>query len=113
MPQARLAVGEMLRKIGVKCAMDLSDGLSMDLARLCLASNCAGEITDIPIARGATLQHALHGGEDYELLFTVPKKIDLPKETNVIGHIVKGPAGLVNYHGQPLPPQGWDHFRPQ
>jgi thiamine-monophosphate kinase len=112
-PQARLELGEMLRKTGVKCAMDLSDGLSMDLARLCLASNCAAEITGIPIAKGATLQHALHGGEDYELLFTVSKKITPPKEAHVIGQITKGPAGLVNYHGQPLPPQGWDHFRPQ
>ena len=112
-PQAKLEFGETLRKIGVKCAMDLSDGLSMDLARLCLASNCAGEIIDIPVAKGATLQHALHGGEDYELLFTAPKKIVLPNEAHIIGHIVKGPAGLVNYHGQPLPPQGWDHFRSQ
>lgn len=111
-PHARLELGETLGKLGIKCAMDLSDGLSMDLARLCLASNCAAEVTDIPIARGATLQQALHGGEDYELLFTVPRKITLPKEARVIGHIAKGPAGLVNYHGQPLPPQGWDHFRP-
>jgi thiamine-monophosphate kinase len=111
-PQAKLEFGELLRKIGVKCAMDLSDGLSMDLARLCLASNCAAEITNIPIAKGATLQHALHGGEDYELLFTAPMKITLPKEAHVLGHVVKGPAGLVNYHGQPLRPQGWDHFRP-
>jgi thiamine-monophosphate kinase len=112
-PQAKLELGETLRKMGVKCAMDLSDGLSMDLARLCLASSCAAEITDVPIAKGATLQHALHGGEDYELLFTVSKKITLPKDARIIGHITKGPAGLVNYHGQPLPPQGWDHFRPQ
>ena len=112
-PQPKLELGETLRKLGVKCAMDLSDGLSQDLARLCKASNCAAELTDIPIAKGATLQHALHGGEDYELLFTVPKNIKPPAKTYIIGHIAKGPAGHVNYHGQPLPPQGWDHFRPQ
>lgn len=111
-PQAKLELGETLRKLGVKCAMDLSDGLSQDLARICLASGCAAELTDIPIAKGATLQHALHGGEDYELLFTLPKRLALPAKTHIIGHIVKGPAGLVNYHGQPLPPLGWDHFRP-
>jgi len=109
-PQAKLQLGETLRKLGVKCAMDLSDGLSMDLARLCVASNCAAELTGIPITKGATLQQALHGGEDYELLFTLPLKLDLPTGTHIIGKIARGPAGLVNYHGQPLPPQGWDHF---
>jgi len=112
-PQPRLELGETLRKLGVKCAMDLSDGLSQDLARLCAASNCAAELNDVPIAKGAGLHHALHGGEDYELLFTLPRNIPLPAKTYVIGHIAKGPAGSVLYHGQPLAPQGWDHFRPQ
>ena len=111
MPQPKLQLGETLSKLGVKCAMDLSDGLSTDLARLCVASNCAAELNNVPIAKGATLQHALHGGEDYELLFTLPNKLKLPANTHIIGQIAKGPAGLVNYHGQPLPPQGWDHFR--
>ncbi|MBI2689170.1 MAG: thiamine-phosphate kinase [Acidobacteria bacterium] len=113
LPNAKLAFGELLRRMGVKCAMDLSDGLSLDLARLCIASNCAADLDDVPIAKGATLQHALHGGEDYELLFTLPPKIAAPKGARVIGRIVKGPSGRVNFHGQPLPPQGWDHFRPQ
>lgn len=113
LPQAQLALGQSLRKLGVKCAMDLSDGLSTDLARLCAASRCAAEIDDVPIARGASLQHALHGGEDYELLFTLPAKIPPPKGVHIIGKITKGPAGHVTYHGQPLPPQGWEHFRPQ
>jgi thiamine-monophosphate kinase len=111
-PQAQLELGLQLRQLGVKCAMDLSDGLSQDLARLCHASNCAAEITNIPIAKGATLQHALHGGEDYQLLFTVPKSLKIPAKTHEIGKITKGPAGTVNYQGQPLPPLGWDHFRP-
>jgi thiamine-monophosphate kinase len=111
-PQAQLALGQSLRALGVKCAMDLSDGLSLDLSRLCQASNCAAELDDVPIAKGASLQHALHGGEDYELLFTLPKGLQPPAKTHIIGHIAKGPAGHVNYHGQPLPAQGWDHFRP-
>lgn len=112
LPQARLELGSLLREQGVRCAMDLSDGLSQDLARLCLASRCAAEITAVPIAKGATLQHALHGGEDYELLFTLPKSQSLPPGCHVIGYISKGLAGKVNYHGQPLQPLGWDHFRP-
>ncbi|HEU0121205.1 MAG TPA: thiamine-phosphate kinase [Bryobacteraceae bacterium] len=112
-PQPRLVLGQSLYKQGVRCAMDLSDGLSMDLARLCLASGCSAELDDVPIARGATLQHALHGGEDYELLFTVPSKLPIPAGARPIGKIVKGIPGQVFYYGQPLPPQGWDHFRPQ
>jgi thiamine-monophosphate kinase len=112
LPEAQLALGVVLREMGVRCAMDLSDGLSMDLARLCLASGCAAALTDVPIARGATLQHALHGGEDYELLFTIPRKLAVPPDALVIGKIVKGPAGEVRWQNQPLPPQGWDHFRP-
>jgi thiamine-monophosphate kinase len=113
LPEAKLQLGQSLRQQGVKCAMDLSDGLSIDLARLCQASNVAAELANVPIAKGATLQHALHGGEDYELLFTVPKSIPIPQKTHQIGTIAKGPAGQVNYHGQPLPPHGWDHFRPK
>lgn len=113
LPQPRLELGAALREGGVRCAMDLSDGLSVDLARLALASGSAAALTDVPIARGATLQHALHGGEDYELLFTLPAKAALPKGCRVIGHIEKGVPGNVTYHGQTLPPLGWDHFRPR
>lgn len=113
LPQARLELGEAIRKAGVRCAMDLSDGLSMDLARVCAASGCSAELDDVPIAKGATLQHALHGGEDYELLFTLPAKAAVPKGCHVIGRITKPAAVQVTFHGQALPPQGWDHFRPQ
>lgn len=111
LPQARVGLGERLRELGVKCAMDLSDGLSTDLARLCLASGLAAEIARVPIAKGATLAHALHGGEDYQLLFTSQSTITLPTHVHLIGRITKGPAGQVKYQGQPLPPQGWDHFQ--
>ena len=78
-----------------------------------LAALKSGQAIDrVPIAKGATLQHALHGGEDYQLLFTVPAKLEIPPKTHEIGKITKGPAGAVNYQGQPLPPLGWDHFRP-
>ena len=111
-PQARLELGRQLREQGVRCAMDLSDGLSQDLTRLCIASGCAAALTGVPVARGATLQHALHGGEDYELLFTLPKGVAVPAKCHVIGEITNGPAGAVFYHGQRLEPLGWDHFRP-
>ena len=48
--------------------MDLSDGIGLDLHRLADASNVGFELDEVPVARGATLEEALSGGEDYELL---------------------------------------------
>ena len=72
-PEPRLALGRFLReRLGASAALDLSDGLSLDLRRLCLASKQSAAIEAPPLYPGATLDEALHGGEDYELLFTVP-----------------------------------------
>ncbi|MBM3785715.1 MAG: thiamine-phosphate kinase [Acidobacteria bacterium] len=109
LPKPRVELGIALREAGVKCAMDLSDGLSMDLARLCQASGVGAELHDVPVAKGAGLHHALHGGEDYELLFTVPPKLALPNRVHEIGIVTRG--SHVLYHGQLLEPLGWDHFR--
>ena len=65
-PQPRIDAAIALRRLGVKAAMDLSDGLSLDLRRMCVESKVSAEINaDPPIARGASLDEALHGGEDY------------------------------------------------
>ena len=90
--------------------MDLSDGLALDLHRLCLASGVAAIVDHVPIVRGATLERALHGGEDYELLFTLPPRKSPPRGTALIGSIVKGRAGAVQFQGRPLEPRGYDHF---
>ncbi|HWF05191.1 MAG TPA: thiamine-phosphate kinase, partial [Candidatus Angelobacter sp.] len=73
-PEPRLAVGQSLRKRATSM-IDLSDGLSVDLAHICEESRVAALInaSQIPIAKGADLELALHGGEDYELLFTARK----------------------------------------
>ena len=73
-PQPRVAQGLWLAHRGLAtAAIDLSDGLSTDLAHLCEESHVAAEVdaAALPIYSGATLAQALHGGEDYELLFTV------------------------------------------
>jgi thiamine-monophosphate kinase len=61
--QPRLELGRALRGRATSC-MDLTDGLSLDLHRLCLASGVAALVGRIPVARAATLDRALHGGED-------------------------------------------------
>jgi thiamine-monophosphate kinase len=106
-PEPRVAEGRALREAGVRCAMDLSDGLSMDLHRLALASGLAAEITEVPRDRGATLEQALHGGEDYELLFASGRDVEGMIR---IGTLREGTAGEVLWRGKPLRRAGFDHF---
>jgi thiamine-monophosphate kinase len=108
--EPRLALGRALVGRATSC-MDLSDGLSLDLHRLCVASGVAAEIERVPVARGSTLKRALHGGEDYELLFTLPRGVAAPRGTSRIGSIVAGRPGTVTFQGRRLEPRGWDHFR--
>jgi len=78
-PEPRIELGDWLARHGIASAMmDLSDGLSSDLARLCEASGVGAVVSEgvVPIAAGISrteaIRLALHGGDDYELLFTVP-----------------------------------------
>jgi thiamine-monophosphate kinase len=114
-PEPRLALGRFLReKRYATAAMDLSDGLSLDLLRLCEASGLRAEIGMPPIYPGATPEQALHGGEDYELLFTAPARVKLPAAFQGlalarIGVMRRGKAGVA-LDGAPLEALGWDHF---
>ena len=123
-PEPRLATGrKLVRDRLATAAIDLSDGLSTDLAHLCDESGLAAEIDAeaIPIDAGATLQQALHGGEDYELLFTSPKKVKMPRE---VGGVLVHPIGRMKKRGtgaqivlisgnkrSALASSGWEHFR--
>jgi thiamine-monophosphate kinase len=123
-PQPRIVQGIALRHKGLaSAAIDLSDGLSTDLTHLCEESHVAAEIDSslIPIHPGANLEYALHGGDDYELLFAsspdtrMPARIDGIPITR-IGRIVPARKGrstisLLTPKGrQPLTAQGWQHF---
>ncbi len=115
-PEPRLALGVFLReKLRATAAIDISDGLSLDLRRLCLASGVSAEIGDPPRFPGASREQSLHGGEEYELLFTVRGGTKVPSKfegvpLTRIGGIVKGSAGEVLLDGKPLAPLGYDHF---
>lgn len=115
-PEPRLALGRFLReKLRATSAIDLSDGLSLDLRRLCLASGVAAQILAPPRFPGASLEQSLHGGEEYELLFTVRRGTKVPSQfeglpLTRIGVIAKGSPGQVFLDGEPLPPLGYDHF---
>lgn len=124
-PQPRVAQGMWLQRRGVAtAAIDISDGLSTDLAHLCEESGLAAfvEADALPVATGATLQQALHGGEDYELLFTARPGVKLPRNiagvrVTLIGHMVRRRARQATMRlrsgagSEPLTPRGWEHFR--
>lgn len=115
-PAPRLRLGRYLReRLRASAAMDLSDGLSIDLHRLCAASGVSARIGSPPVFRGASLEQALHGGEDYELLFTLRPGGRAPSAfeglpITCIGEIQKGRPGAVLLDGRPLAPAGYDHF---
>lgn len=123
-PQPRIAQGLWLAQRGLaSAAIDLSDGLSSDLAHVCEESGVGAEVNaaTMPVHPGATLDQALHGGEDYELLFTAAPEARVPRRiagipVTCIGRIVRRPKGrpavtLVTAEGpQALAPRGWEHF---
>jgi thiamine-monophosphate kinase len=121
-PEPRLAAGRKARKLAT-AAIDVSDGLSTDLAHLCEESGLAAEIdaAALPVDARATLEQALHGGEDYELLFTASPKTLIPKQLGgVLVHLIgrmkkrgKGPQVTLTRDGarSELVVAGWEHFR--
>jgi thiamine-monophosphate kinase len=127
-PEPRIELGLLLRKKGLCSAMiDTSDGLSTDLSHICEESGVGAEVdsTMIPRARvgkprrEVDLEMALHGGEDYELLFTVPTKRRIPPQIagvklTQIGHVTRSRTMLLRDskgHTRELIPRGWEHFR--
>lgn len=123
-PQPRIPQGMWLQRRGAATAcIDISDGLSTDLLHLCEESSVRAEIDSdaLPLAPGATLEQALHGGEDYELLFTARPNARLPRAiagvpVTQIGRMIRRRAGqpdisLRTAEGvRPLERHGWEHF---
>ena len=140
-PQPRLEIGQFLRKRKLATAMmDISDGLSIDLDRLCKASGVGAhliadwipstslhtvtkDISGEALKRGSSLHRALHGGEDFELLFTVPPNRARLIPRNIgsvnltrVGTIVPRKRGKLNLtlernnRRESLPVLGWQHF---
>ena len=114
-PEPRVKAGRYLQQNNLATAMmDLSDGLSTDLARLCAASGVGAVIEADKLPLDSTPHHALNGGEDFELLFASaselkPDKIDVTR----IGAITARPGvWLRDKDGQEkaLEPGGFTHF---
>jgi thiamine-monophosphate kinase len=131
-PWPRIGLARALQRYRPSAMIDLSDGLSTDLHHICEASGVGACLfgprlpaVDVPRAlarrlRTTGLQLALHGGEDYQLLFTLPhSRPPLPRNLagvrlTAVGEITSDPrVVIVDSSGRTerLAPRGWDHFR--
>jgi thiamine-monophosphate kinase len=128
-PTPRVALGRALRTVA-SAAMDVSDGLIVDVSKLCAASGCGArlEVERLPPSLAAQthfapercLDYALSGGDDYELIFTVPEAtaMNLPASvlaagvSTAIGIITAGSGVECVRNGQRFVPRasGYDHF---
>ena len=136
-PAARVGEGQTLAARGATSMIDVSDGLAIDLTRLCRESRVAAivRLADVPVAaeleelsrltESDPLDLALHGGEDYELLVTLPSAAVEDAQRSLqerfgtplteIGEITEGEGvTAVDAAGveAPLEARGWDHFAP-
>jgi thiamine-monophosphate kinase len=125
-PTPRIELGRALREIATS-AMDISDGLLTDLDKLCAASARGAAIDADALPRSVDLQalfdaetcldFALAGGDDYELLFTIPRaqvaalsRLDV--KCTAIGEITRDPGVTCHVGGKPFEARrrGYDHF---
>ncbi len=119
----KLQAGVRLRELGVKCCIDVSDGLLQDAGHLADASHISMdiEITSVPgwqllssqAGEASALQAVAHGGEDYALLFTAPADLQLPDGLAVkIGHCCEGSGVRLLQSGRLIKVEkaGFDHF---
>jgi thiamine-monophosphate kinase len=115
-PEARPREGRAAAAAGATAMIDVSDGLGIDLDRLATASEVGLHLDRVPVAPGATLEEALGGGEDYELVFTAPLAAEVfrtfaaaglapPEE---IGYCGPDPA-VRHLADGPLPVTGFEH----
>jgi len=134
-PRARVRAGQILGNLpDVHAMIDISDGLAGDLAHICKASHVGAivEETALPVDKSiqalairlkkSVLNWILHGGEDYELLFTVPEealsevrvRLNAVVSVSVVGKITDKPGELVlqkrNRIVEKIEPNAWDHF---
>jgi|CXWL01.1.fsa_nt_gi thiamine-monophosphate kinase len=125
-PTPRVRLGLIARPFA-SAAIDVSDGLLQDLSHLLKASRAGAQLwgPHLPLGRALrqmprprALKYALHGGEDYQLIFTVPssraKAFEAACRRNhqtvtCIGQLTKKRALLLD--GRPVAPRGFDHFQ--
>jgi thiamine-monophosphate kinase len=115
-PRARLAEGETARLARATAMIDISDGLLADLGHVADASGVGFRLDEVPVSPGATIDDALGGGEDYELVVAVADAEHLLaafaaaglRPPILIGACTADPAERT-LAGTPVPALGWQH----
>jgi thiamine-monophosphate kinase len=126
-PTPRVGEAGVLASHGATAMIDVSDGLALDLWRLCAAGGVGArlDLARLPVHRAATQEEALGGGEDYELVATLPDPGAVRGASQAlrdafgvplaeIGVMIEGTGVVaVDDRGRerPLEPEGWDHLR--
>jgi thiamine-monophosphate kinase len=130
-PQPRIAEGQAAAQFGVKCAIDVSDGLAQDVGHVCEASGLGAVLRAeaVPVSRelreaypGRWAELACTGGEDYELALVAPQEVlrllkaSLDTSLVVVGEMVEEGEGRVRVldgagKEMRLPRGGWDHLK--
>jgi len=116
-PEPLVEAGLLARGIA-SAGIDVSDGFLRDLERLCAASEAGAQVDcgALPVARGASLEDALAGGEDYALVWAVPER-KLARLRGVwsrVGTFTRGNGVVLSEGGEARPPprhKGFDHLR--
>lgn len=124
-PVPRVGEAPVLARHGVTAMIDVSDGLTRDLARICEASGVGVrlDLGKVPAHPAAAEDEVLGGGEDYELLATMPSEaacVDAARELAEVFATPLTAIGTITREGleatddlgvtRPLEPAGWDHF---
>jgi thiamine-monophosphate kinase len=121
-PVPRLVEGRTAAAAGASAMIDLSDGLSSDLAHICRASGVGARLqaSAVPVGPGAVVDDALSGGDDYELCFTASDPVRVAEAFAAAGLHLPAPIGTVTVGDEvllatpaggtwPLAPSGWEH----
>ena len=124
-PVPRVGEAPVLARHGVRAMIDVSDGLTRDLARICEAGGVGVrlDLGKVPRHPAADEGEALGGGEDYELLATMPSEAAVADAARELAEVFATPLtaiGTITLEGleatddlgvtRPLDPAGWDHF---
>ncbi len=115
-PVARLAEGGAARRAGASAMIDVSDGLAADLTHLARASGVGLLLEHVPVATAATVDEAIGGGEDYELVIATADAASLRREFDAsglappiaLGHCTDRDQGRL-WGDRTLDGVGWEH----